>query len=79
MFLLLPNANPSSMSEGKSLTLEELIALTEVVAAERERIRQLIIDNPHAMADNEVWRAYVSKLDFLTKRLMENIGTPRKS
>lgn len=79
MFLLLPNANPSSMSEGKSLTLEELMALTEVVDAERETIRQLIIDNPHAMADNEVRRAYLSKLDFLTKRLMENIGTPRKS
>ncbi|MGI0013864.1 MAG: hypothetical protein ACREBU_10550 [Nitrososphaera sp.] len=59
------------MTESKSLTKEEMIALTAVVDAERERIKQLIVDNPTSESDNLERRAYITKLDFLTKRLTE--------
>lgn len=64
------------MSKPATLTQEELIALVGVVDAERERIKQLIVDNPTNVNDNQTRKAYILKLDFLTKRLKENLGEP---
>lgn len=61
------------MSKAAPLTKEELVALVGVVDAERERIKQLIVDNPTKTIDNQERRVYIQKLDYLTKRLKENL------
>lgn len=62
-----------STDEAKPLTVVEIFELVAVVDSERERVKQLIVDNPSAKSDNEQRRDYINKLNILSQRLTSQI------
>jgi hypothetical protein len=56
------------------LTVDEILALAEIVDRERERIRMLIKEQPAATLENVERETYISKLDMLASRLITQIG-----